>query len=71
MAMTLAELRKLPEAELWKLYDQKAKSVEPSLNYYREEIIRREQQRQTKWLISLNVLVLIATVISAIGVFTR
>ena len=70
MAMKLDELRKLPKTELWKLYDEKAKTVEPSLNHYRDEIVRREQGRQTKWLILLTIFVLIAAVISALGVFT-
>jgi hypothetical protein len=34
MTMTLSELRKLSKKELWTLYDQEAKQVMPSLNYY-------------------------------------
>jgi hypothetical protein len=71
MVMKLSELRKLSKNELWKLYDQEAKNVVPSLNYYWEEIKRREQSAQTIWLIILTILVLIATVISAIGVFIK
>ena len=71
MAMKLDELRKIPKRELWKLYDQEARSVQATLNYYRDEIVRREQCSQTKWLIVLTILVLIATVISAIGVFVK
>ncbi len=71
MAMKLDELRILPKKELWKRYDDEAKHVQPSLNYYGNEIIRREQSKQTTWLIILTFLVLIATVISAIGVFVE
>jgi len=69
MAMKLGDLRKVPKDKLWELYDQKAESVEPSLNHYRDEIVRREQCCQTKMLIALTILVLIATILSAIGVF--
>ncbi len=69
MAMKFDELRKLPKAELLKRYDEEAKRVVTSLNYYGNEIARREQATQTKWLIWLTILVLIATVISAWGAF--
>jgi hypothetical protein len=68
MALTLDELRKLPKSELWKFYDNEAKNVQPSLNYFRDEILRREQSKQTAWLIVLTILVLVFTFISAIGV---
>jgi len=71
MALELDELRKLPKSELWKLYDQEAKHVVPTLNHYRDEIVRREQCTQTNWLIGLTIFVVIATVISTIGVFVR
>jgi hypothetical protein len=71
MALKLNDLRQLSKAELWKLYDQEAKNVQPSLNYYRDEIVRREQSKQTTWLIILTILVFIATVISVIGIFVK
>lgn len=71
MVMKLSELRKLSKTELWKLYDQKTEHVADSLKYYWEEIIRREQYKQTAWLIVLTIIVLIATVISAIGLFIK
>jgi hypothetical protein len=71
VAEKLYELRKLPKTKLLKLYDQESKNVMPSLNYYRDEIIRREQGTQTKLLMVFTILMLIATVISAIGVFIR
>ena len=67
--MKFSDLRKRSKTELWELYDQEAESVVPSLNHYRDEIVRREQCKQTKALIALTILVLIATVFSAIGVF--
>jgi hypothetical protein len=71
MVRKLSELRKLSNNELWKLYDQEAEHVQGSLNYYKDEILRREQSKQTTWLIILTVLVFVATVISTIGVFTK
>jgi hypothetical protein len=71
MVMKLGDLRKLSKSELWKLYDQEAEHVIPSLNHYREEIVRREQSKQTTWLIILTILVFVATVISAVGVFVK
>jgi hypothetical protein len=71
MVMKLSELRKLPNKELWKLYDEEGKHVVVSLNYYWQEIKRREQSKQTTWLIILTLLVLVATVISVVGVFVK
>jgi hypothetical protein len=70
-AMKLSELRKLPKKELWKLYDEKAEHVEASLNYYWDEIVRREQSKQTTVLIWLTIFMVITTVFSAIGVFVN
>jgi len=69
MAMKLNELRKLPKKELWKLYDKEAEHVQASLNYYRDEIVRREQSKQTTVLIWLTIFMVLTTVFSAIGVF--
>jgi len=69
MVEKLSELRKLPKSELEKRYDNAAEATQGPLIYYHYEIIRREQSRQTTWLIVLSILVFIATVISAIGVF--
>ena len=68
MVLKLNELRKLPKTELWRLYDEQAKTVEPFLNHYRDEIVRREQSKQTKWLIWLTIFMLITAVFSVIGV---
>jgi hypothetical protein len=71
MALKLDELRKLPKKELWRLYDSEAKNVQPSLNYYRDEIMRREQSKQTNWLIILTILVLIFTILSVVGIILK
>ena len=71
MALKFDDLRKLPKSELYKLYDKEAEHVQPSLNYYIGEITRREIYTQTKWIIALTILVLIATIVGAIGVFVK
>lgn len=71
MAMKLGEFKKLSDDELEKEYDKVAEHTVAGLNYFWSEILRREQYRQTKWLILLTIFMLIATVISAIGVFAR
>lgn len=71
MAFKFEELRKLPISKLYELHDKEAEHVQASLNYYLGEIIRREQSKQTRLLIWLNILVVIATVFSAIGVFVK
>ena len=71
MVMKLSELRKLSKSELEKRYDKEAENVQGALVYYRDEIVRREQSKQTNWLIILTILVLIVTIISAIGLFIK
>ncbi len=69
MVMKLGELRKLPKSKLWELYDQKAGNVVSSLNHYRDEIMRREQRKQTNILIGLTILMFIAAIIQVIVLF--
>jgi hypothetical protein len=71
MVMRISDLRKLSKRELWNLYDQKTEHVTDSLNYYQEEIKRREQSKQTSLLVILTFLVLVATVFAAIGAFIK
>lgn len=70
MAIKLSELKKLSEAELDQKYDEEAKNVQPSLNYFWYEIVRREQNRQTNWIIGLTIVMTVAAVIASVGVFT-
>ena len=71
MVEKLSELRKLSNKELEERYDAEAQRVGISLSYFRDEILRREQLKQTNWLIALTVLVFIATVVSVIGIFIK
>ena len=61
--MKLKELRKLPQDELERLYDDAAEHTMSGLSLYRDEILRREQFKQTAWLIALTGIVTIATII--------
>jgi len=69
MAMKLSELRNMSKKELWEHYDKESEHVQPSLNYYRDEIVRREQNKQTVVLIWLTLFMFLTTVFSAIGTF--
>ena len=69
MNAKLDELRKLSKEELWRFYDKAARGIPASLDYYRGEIIRREQKKQTVILSWLTVFMAIAAIFSIIGVF--
>ena len=68
MAMKLGDLKKLSNDELEKECDRVAERTMVGLNYFWGEILRREQCKQNRLLILLTIFVLIATVISVIGV---
>ena len=46
MAHTLAELRALSDAEVVRLYDAAADNTGVGLNFYRDELVRRDFERQ-------------------------
>ena len=71
MAEELKTLQNLSETELEKRYDEIAKNTVVSLNFYLAEIVRRQQQKQTKWIIALTAIMCIATVVSVIGIFVK
>jgi hypothetical protein len=64
--MKIEELRKLRRNELERLYDAAAEHTVSGLSLYRDEILRREQSKQTTWLIALTAIVTIATIIGFI-----
>ncbi|WP_180685926.1 hypothetical protein [Streptomyces gossypiisoli] len=49
MALTLDELRKLPDAELVKRYDRQAARLTESTSLYRDELDRRALERSARW----------------------
>lgn len=55
MALTLAELRKLPKAELITRHDRQAKYVRESEQLYRDELNRRAWERSANWSLALSV----------------
>jgi len=71
MAEKLKEVQNLPEIELEKRYDEVAKNTVVGLNFYLAEIVRRQQQKQTIWIIILTIIMCIAAVVSTIGIFVR
>jgi hypothetical protein len=46
MAHTLAQLRALSDEEIVRLYDEFADRTGVGLNFYRDELVRRDAQRQ-------------------------
>ncbi len=71
MAEKLKELQNLSETELEKRYDEVANNTSVGLNFYLAEIVRRQQHKQTIWIIILTIIMCIATVISTIGIFMK
>lgn len=71
MAEELKTLQNLSETELEKRYDEVAKNTVVGLSFYLAEIVRRQQQKQTKLIIALTAFMCIATVVSLIGIFVK
>lgn len=76
MAYTIAELRALSEADLVREHDRIAQTTVLGLNYFRDELNRREQDKQTRimvrltWVITwLTALILVLTVLSLVVVW--
>lgn len=74
MAYTIAELRALSEADLVREHDRIAQTTVLGLNYFRDELNRREQDKQTRimvrltWVITwLTALILVLTVLSLVS----
>ena len=68
MVMKLAEVRKLSKKELENKYDEQTVRVGENLNFYRDEIIRREQNRLTIAMIVLTFFIFILTIVQVIAI---
>ncbi len=55
MARTHGELRALSDEELIRQHDELAKGTLVGLNHYREELARREQNKQSRLILALTV----------------
>ena len=71
MVRTIEQLRAVSDEELIKEHDAGVEYVNVGLNYYREELARRDQDRQTQKMLDytkqlwiLTIIVTIATVLS-------
>lgn len=62
MARKHDDLKKLSDGELKKEYDKVAERTMVGLNFYLEEIMRREQRRQARWHTRLSVCAVIASI---------
>ena len=65
---TLKELRETPENRLVDEHDQTASTVGVGVEYYLAELHRRDQNRQTGWIMVMTGIVTVATVVN-VGLF--
>ena len=73
MDLTYRELRELSDDQVVDMYDAEAERVGISLNFLRDELLRREQANQaativklTWWITLMTVVVTVATVVNVI-----
>ncbi|TSA56838.1 MAG: hypothetical protein D4R45_00230 [Planctomycetaceae bacterium] len=69
MSHTIKELRETSDEQLIIDHDKKADSTDPGVNYYLDELQRRQQNRQTKIMLWLTVVITILTAANVITVF--
>ena len=60
-AKPLKELRGLSEEELIEQHDQEAARTGAGVDYYLTELNRRSQNRQTKWIVAMTMIITVAT----------
>lgn len=66
MATNYGELRKLTIDELVTRYDQIAKNTVLGLDFYRQEIWRRDQEKQTRTMVILTWVIAFLTAVNAV-----
>ena len=73
MALSLHELRKLPDDEVVRRYDAEAKTTVVGTQYYQDELNRRYQERQTvsmlrftRWITVMTGVVTVATIVNVV-----
>jgi len=64
MAETYQQFRKMQLKKLIEEHDRIAGPYNRSANDYLQEIARRDQNRQTRWIIAVTVIMMIATVVN-------
>lgn len=75
IANTYGDLRKLSDAELIRQYDETAQSTQVGLNFLRDELARREAERQqevmlrfTKQMRDMTIVITVLTAVNVIAV---
>ena len=66
MADSWAELQKISDTELIRRYDETAKQTQLGLDYYRQEIMLRSQERVDKAMLGYTMQVTMLTWITAV-----
>lgn len=76
MSESLKDLRVLSDEELIERHDNLAKSTQVGVNHYLREIARRDQDKQTKamlsftkWITIVTVTIMIFTIVNAVIAF--
>lgn len=71
MAITFEELRRVTLEGLVQLYDNEATHHSPGVDFYRQEIFRREQEQQanvmrrcTLWITVMTLVMTVATIVN-------
>jgi len=68
MATKYSELRAMTTEELVRRYDELATHVDLGLDFYRQEIWRRDQERQTQTMLTLTWVIAALTLVNTIAV---
>ena len=66
----MAELRKLKTSDLIARYDASAQSTVVGVDFYRDEIVRRESRRREYWMLGLTIVITLLTVVNVIAILT-
>ncbi|MFO7583969.1 MAG: hypothetical protein R6W69_04490 [Anaerolineales bacterium] len=76
MTSSLKELRSLSSEDLIKKHDQLARTTSHSVNYYLQELARRDQNAQTevmlkltRWITWMTAVITLATIVNLILAF--
>ena len=76
MSESVKDLRAFSDEELIERHDNQANSTQVDVNYYLQEIARRDQDRQTKamlsftkWITIMTVTIMIFTIVNAVIAF--
>ena len=65
MAPTIRQLKKMTDKQIEEGYDSAAKNTVVGTQFWQDELVRREQRKQTTLLIALTIVLIILTAVIA------